>query len=85
MPLTPRYSVAFFQNIGLDVKLADSVLQFAPEILALKEERVKPTGLSAMNYATEPAGLVRLIAKVTVYPEIGKKYYPAIYEKYCRK
>jgi hypothetical protein len=64
----PRYSVAFFQNIGLDVKLADSVLQrmrlavvvlllpanyicaVAPEILALKEERVKPTGLSGKEY-----------------------------------
>ena len=68
-PSTPRYSVAFFQNIGLDVKLADAVLQcmvtlavivllspahqlcaVAPEVLALKEERVKPTGLSGKEY-----------------------------------
>ena len=69
MPSTPRYSVAFFQNIGLDVKLAESVLErmrfwssccyplpdylcvaVAPEVLALKEERVKPTGLSGEDY-----------------------------------
>ena len=35
----PRYSVPFFQNIAQELRLAESVLDFPPEVLKLKEQR----------------------------------------------
>jgi isopenicillin N synthase-like dioxygenase len=36
---TPRYSVPFFQNIGLHVRLAERIIQFPTEILDLKDAK----------------------------------------------
>ncbi|THH17296.1 hypothetical protein EW146_g3500 [Bondarzewia mesenterica] len=64
---TPRYSIPFFQNIGQNLRLSESVLQFPPEVLKLKEERGEPATTASANfseYDREPSGLVQLIGRV---------------------
>ncbi|KAF5376263.1 hypothetical protein D9615_008523 [Tricholomella constricta] len=62
-PALPRYSVPFFQNISLDVKLAEKTLEFPPEILKLKEGRGKVAATDSVNFSEfdrEPSGQVGL-------------------------
>jgi len=82
---TPRYSVPFFQSIGLDVQLADNVLEFSPEILKLKERRetVVPTeSVNMAEFDREPAGMVLLISRIKSHPDVAQKHYPELFEKY---
>ncbi|KZV73418.1 Clavaminate synthase-like protein [Peniophora sp. CONT] len=81
----PRYSVPFFQNISQDLKLADSVLDFPPEVLKLKEERGDFGPIESVNY-TEfdklPTGLVALIGRVKSHPDVAQRHYPDMFKQY---
>ncbi|KAG6331842.1 hypothetical protein ID866_7245 [Astraeus odoratus] len=64
---TPRYSVPFFQNISLDARLADEILDFPEEILKLKDLRGDPAQTDSVNFSEfnrEPSGKVNLIGRV---------------------
>ncbi|KAJ7232661.1 hypothetical protein B0H12DRAFT_1192298 [Mycena haematopus] len=79
----PRYSVPFFQNIGLDVKLTDHVLEFPPEILALRDARGKVGATDSVNFTEfdrEPSGRVNLIGRVKSHPDVAARHYPALFK-----
>jgi isopenicillin N synthase-like dioxygenase len=81
---TPRYSVALLQNIGLGVRLADSVLDFPPEVLKLGDARGNIGATDSINFSEfdrEPSGQVHLIGRVKSHPEVGERYYPDIFKK----
>ncbi|KAF7790079.1 hypothetical protein EIP86_001029 [Pleurotus ostreatoroseus] len=63
---TPRYSIPFFQMITQDLVIGKSVLDFPPEILALKEARgnVQSDSVNYKEYKELPAGEVALIGRV---------------------
>ncbi|KAF5376219.1 hypothetical protein D9615_008509 [Tricholomella constricta] len=84
-PTLPRYSVPFFQNISLDVKLAEKTLEFPPEILKLKEGRGKVAATDSVNFSEfdrEPSGQVGLIGRVKSHPDVAQQHYPALFKKY---
>jgi isopenicillin N synthase-like dioxygenase len=79
---SPRYSVPFFQNIGLDIKLAEHVLQFPPEILALRDARGEPAKTDSVNFTEfdqEPSGKVNLIGRVKSHPDVAQRHYPELF------
>ncbi|KDR66376.1 hypothetical protein GALMADRAFT_1158917 [Galerina marginata CBS 339.88] len=81
---TPRYSVPFFQNIGLHVKLSEHILTFPPEILAFKANRGKVVATDSVNFTEfdrEPSGRVNLIGRVKSHPDAGKIHYPELYKE----
>ncbi|KAF8710152.1 hypothetical protein AX14_013350, partial [Amanita brunnescens Koide BX004] len=64
---TPRYSIPFFQNISLDIRLVDHVLDFSPDILKLQDQRGKAGATESVNFTEfdrEPSGKVNLIGRV---------------------
>ncbi|KAF8882718.1 hypothetical protein BD779DRAFT_1663273 [Infundibulicybe gibba] len=72
---TPRYSVPFFQNISLTIKLVDEVLEFPEEILQLREKRGLVGETDSVNFSEfdrEPSGQVNLIGRVKSHPDVGK-------------
>ncbi|KAJ7071364.1 hypothetical protein C8F01DRAFT_1110228 [Mycena amicta] len=80
----PRYSVPFFQNIGLDVRLMDHVLDFPPEILKLRDARgtVRPTeSVNFTEFDREPSGRVNLIGRVKSHPDVAQRHYPELFEQ----
>ncbi|PFH45532.1 hypothetical protein AMATHDRAFT_158911 [Amanita thiersii Skay4041] len=82
---TPRYSVPFFQNIGLDVRLADHVLDFPPEILELKKARGDVALTDSVNFTEfdrEPSGKVNLIGRVKSHPDVASRHYPDLFRVY---
>ncbi|KAJ3504536.1 hypothetical protein NLJ89_g7883 [Agrocybe chaxingu] len=81
---TPRYSVPFFQNIGLDVRLTDHVLDFPPEILALRDKRGSVAATDSVNFTEfdrEPSGKVNLIGRVKSHPDVGERHYPELFRQ----
>ncbi|CAA7260833.1 unnamed protein product [Cyclocybe aegerita] len=81
---TPRYSVPFFQNIGLDVRLTDHVLNFSPEILALRDKRGYVAATDSVNFSEfdrEPSGKVNLIGRVKSHPDVGERHYPKLFRQ----
>ncbi|KAH6885609.1 iron/ascorbate oxidoreductase [Coprinopsis sp. MPI-PUGE-AT-0042] len=63
----PRYSVPFFQNISLTVRLAEEVLEFPDEILKLRDARGNVGATDSVNFTEfnrEPSGKVNLIGRV---------------------
>jgi len=82
---TPRYSVPFFQNISLNARLADEVLDFPPEILQLKELRGDPVQTESVNFTEfdrEPSGKVNLIGRVKSHPDVAERHYPELFKRY---
>jgi len=80
---TPRYSVPFFQNIGLDVRLAERVLTFPPEILALRDSRGQAGATDSVNFSEfdkEPSGKVNLIGRVKSHPDVAEIHYPELFK-----
>ncbi|KAG2074738.1 Clavaminate synthase-like protein [Suillus decipiens] len=82
---TPRYSVPFFQNISLNARLADEVLDFPSEILQLKQLRGDPVQTDSVNFAEfdrEPSGKVNLIGRVKSHPDVAQRHYPDLFVQY---
>ncbi|TFK65259.1 Clavaminate synthase-like protein [Pluteus cervinus] len=82
---TPRYSVPFFQNIGLGKRLTDVDLQFPPEILKLRDARgdVAPTdSVNFSEFDREPSGRVNLIGRVKSHPDVAERHYPELFKQY---
>ncbi|VDC06641.1 unnamed protein product [Peniophora sp. CBMAI 1063] len=81
----PRYSVPFFQNIAQNLRLADSILEFPPEVLKLKEQRGDFGPIDSVNY-TEfdklPTGLVALIGRVKSHPDVAQRHYPDMFKQF---
>jgi len=81
---TPRYSVPFFQNIGLTIKLTDEILKFPPEILSLRDERGKVAATDSVNFSEfdkEPSGRVNLIGRIKSHPDVGERHYPDLFKQ----
>ncbi|PPQ97239.1 hypothetical protein CVT26_000765 [Gymnopilus dilepis] len=89
---TPRYSVPFFQNIGLETRLTDHILTFPPEILALKDKRGTVAATDSVNFSEfdkEPSGKVNLIGRVkpkseTIprsHPDVAERHYPELFKQ----
>jgi len=81
---TPRYSVPFFQNIGLNTRLTDHVLTFPPEILALKDKRGTVVTTDSVNFSEfdkEPSGKVNLIGRVKSHPDVAERHYPELFKQ----
>jgi len=81
---TPRYSIPFFQYIGLDVRLRDQVLKFPPEIAKLREKRGFVSATDAVNFTEfdrEPSGKVNLIGRVKSHPDVGEQHYPELFKQ----
>jgi len=82
---TSRYSVPFFQNISLNVRLADEVIQFPSEILKLKEERGIAAATDSVNFTEfdrEPSGKVNLIGRVKSHPDVAEIHYPELFKQF---
>ncbi|KAJ7230032.1 hypothetical protein GGX14DRAFT_581999 [Mycena pura] len=80
----PRYSVPFFQNIGLDVKLAERILQFPPEILKLRDARGSVGATDSVNFTEfdrETSGRVNLIGRVKSHPDVAERHYPELFKQ----
>ncbi|KAJ7618681.1 hypothetical protein FB45DRAFT_1033865 [Roridomyces roridus] len=80
----PRYSVPFFQNIGLDVKLTEHVIEFPEEILKLRDERGALAATDSVNFTEfdcEPSGRVNLIGRVKSHPDVAERHYPALFKE----
>ncbi|KAF9526908.1 hypothetical protein CPB83DRAFT_857184 [Crepidotus variabilis] len=81
---TPRYSIPFFQNIGLDKKLTEHVLHFPPEVLAVRDARGKVAATDAVNFSefdNEPSGKVNLIGRVKSHPDVAERHYPELFRQ----
>ncbi|EKM84378.1 hypothetical protein AGABI1DRAFT_104274 [Agaricus bisporus var. burnettii JB137-S8] len=79
---TPRYSVPFFQNISLTIKLVDEVLDFPPEILQLRDKRGTVGATDSVNFTEfdrEPSGHVNLIGRVKSHPDTAVTHYPELF------
>ncbi|EEB95033.1 hypothetical protein MPER_06060 [Moniliophthora perniciosa FA553] len=66
---TPRYSVPYFHNLSLDVRLSDPQyrIQFSEEVLRLRDIRGKLPETDASNYkemTTETFGMASLIGRI---------------------
>ncbi|KAF8157427.1 hypothetical protein K438DRAFT_1861527 [Mycena galopus ATCC 62051] len=80
----PRYSVPFFQNIGLDVKLTEHILDFPPEILKLRDARGSVGATDSVNFTEfdrEPSGRVNLIGRVKSHPDVAERHYPELFKQ----
>lgn len=82
--LTPRYSVPFFQNIGLEIQLANEILEFPPEISKLLDERGSVAATDSVNFSEfdrEPSGRVNLIGRVKSHPDVAERHYPELFKQ----
>jgi len=82
---TPRYSIPFFQNIGLDIRLADHILNFSPDMLKRKDERGTVVVTESVNFTEfdrEPSGKVNLIGRVKSHPDVAQRHYPDLFKLY---
>ncbi|TFL00454.1 Clavaminate synthase-like protein [Pterulicium gracile] len=81
---SPRYSVPFFQNISLNIKLADNVLEFPQEIRALRDARGNVGKTDSVNFTEfdrEPSGRVNLIGRVKSHPDVAERHYPQLFKE----
>ncbi|KAJ7591383.1 hypothetical protein C8J56DRAFT_935363 [Mycena floridula] len=81
---TPRYSVPFFHNISLDVKVGDKehTLTFPPEILKLRDERGSVAATDSVNFTefgSETSGKVNLIGRIKSHPDVAIRHYPDLF------
>ncbi|KAL0565873.1 hypothetical protein V5O48_016140 [Marasmius crinis-equi] len=82
----PRFSIAFFSSVGLDVKLAGHDLDFPPEVLNMKAARDKKLGVSGefafSEKDNELSGEVVLTRKLRSHADVAEKFYPKLFPKY---
>uniref|UniRef100_A0A0W0F2Y9 Putative Clavaminate synthase-like protein n=1 Tax=Moniliophthora roreri TaxID=221103 RepID=A0A0W0F2Y9_MONRR len=83
---TPRYSVPYFHNLSLDVRLSDPqhCIQFSKEVLRLRDIRGKLPETDASNYkemTTETFGMASLIGRIKSHPDVGAVHYPDLFSK----
>lgn len=83
---SPRYSIPFFHNIGLDVKVTDPayLLNFSEEILKLRDARGKLPATDSVNFpefSTQTSGHVNLVGRVKSHPDVGERHYPALFKQ----
>ncbi|KAJ3564618.1 hypothetical protein NP233_g8178 [Leucocoprinus birnbaumii] len=82
---TPRYSVPFFQNISLQIRLADEILDnFPPDVLSLRDKRGTVSATDSVNFSEfdrEPSGRVNLIGRVKSHPDTAVIHYPELYKE----
>lgn len=83
---TARYSIPFFHNISLDVKIgeADHVLKFPDSILKLRDERGSLAATDSVNFSefgTETSGQVNLIGRVKSHPDVAERHYPDLFKQ----
>ncbi|KDQ17215.1 hypothetical protein BOTBODRAFT_648452 [Botryobasidium botryosum FD-172 SS1] len=79
-----RYSIPFFQNISLTVRLGEMRLDLPDHILKLKEARGgtgKTESVNFSEYASEPSGLVSLIGRIKSHPDVGERHYPKLFRQ----
>jgi len=77
----PRYSVPFFQMIGQEVRLGESVLKMPAKIMELKNARGQGGLTESVNfseYGSEQAGHVQLIGRIKSHPDVGERHYPKL-------
>ncbi|KAJ3768205.1 iron/ascorbate oxidoreductase [Lentinula raphanica] len=84
---SPRYSVPFFHNIALDVRVRDPKyeIEFPPEILELRDERGSLSQTDSVNYSefeTQPSGMVQLMGRVKSHPDVAQRHYPALFQRF---
>ncbi|KAJ8096320.1 hypothetical protein PM082_011476 [Marasmius tenuissimus] len=83
----PRYSVPFFHNIDMCVRMGDREkygLEFSEEILRLRDARGTLGNTDSVNYSeflTEPSGKVQLVGRVKSHPDVGERHYPELFKK----
>ncbi|KAK7031095.1 hypothetical protein VNI00_013699 [Paramarasmius palmivorus] len=83
---TPRYSVPYFHNLSLDVKLCETQhqLKFPEKILRLREARGELPETDAANYKemmTETFGMSSLIGRIKSHPDVAAAHYPELFAK----
>ncbi|KAK0213384.1 hypothetical protein DFS33DRAFT_1288721 [Desarmillaria ectypa] len=83
---SPRYSIPFFHNIGLDVKVTDPeyILNFPEEILQLRDARGKLPDTDSVNFpefSTQTSGHVNLVGRVKSHPDVAERHYPALFKQ----
>ncbi|KAF6760261.1 iron/ascorbate oxidoreductase [Ephemerocybe angulata] len=81
---SPRYSVPFFQNISLTIRLTEEVLEFPPEILKLRDSRGTVASTDSVNFSEfnkEPSGRVNLIGRIKSHPDVGEIHYPKLFKE----
>ncbi|KAF8916668.1 hypothetical protein CPB85DRAFT_1374548 [Mucidula mucida] len=74
---SPRYSVPFFHNIGLDV--------LPSQILALRDKRGQIADTDSVNFSefgTEPYGYVNLVGRVKSHPDVAEQHYHNLFKRY---
>jgi len=82
---TARYSIPFFQNISLQARLANEVLDFPADILELKAQRGDPAATDSVNFGEfdrEPSGKVSLIGRIKSHPDVAERHYPDLFKQY---
>ncbi|KAJ3717707.1 hypothetical protein C8R42DRAFT_711483 [Lentinula raphanica] len=84
---SPRFSVPFFHNIALDVRVRDPEyeIEFPPEILKLRNERGSLSQTDSVNYSefeSQPSGMVQLMGRVKSHPDVAQRHYPALFQKF---
>ncbi|KAF5348157.1 hypothetical protein D9756_010755 [Leucocoprinus leucothites] len=80
----PRFSVPFFRGISPQIRLADEVLDFPPEILKLRSQRGTVAATDSINFSEfdrEPSGKVSLIGRVKSHPETAEIHYPELFKE----
>ncbi|KAL0577047.1 hypothetical protein V5O48_004927 [Marasmius crinis-equi] len=84
----PRYSVPFFHNIDMCVRMGDREkwgLEFSEEILRLRDSRGKLANTDSVNYSeflTEPSGKVQLVGRVKSHPDVAERHYPEVFKQF---
>ncbi|GAW01097.1 Clavaminate synthase-like protein [Lentinula edodes] len=80
-----RYSVPFFSNVSMYVRLADADPQFPQEVWEMYKARQRkldrPVNWVYSNMDKQLAGLTRLTYKVKNHPEMGMKYHPVFFRE----
>ncbi|KAF9029538.1 Clavaminate synthase-like protein [Hymenopellis radicata] len=84
---SPRYSVPFFHNIGLDVRVSDKQyqLEFPSQILDLRDKRGQTADTDSVNFSefgTEPSGHVNLVGRIKSHPDVAEQHYHALFKRY---
>ncbi|KAG7094433.1 hypothetical protein E1B28_008032 [Marasmius oreades] len=84
----PRYSVPFFHNIDMCVRMGDKEkwrLEFPEHILRLRDARGKLGNTDSINYGeflTEPSGKVQLFGRIKSHPDVGERHYPELFNQF---
>ncbi|KAF5392155.1 hypothetical protein D9757_001390 [Collybiopsis confluens] len=80
-----RYSVPFFTNVSMYVRIADADPQFPQEVWDMYQARQRkldrPVEWMYSRMDKELAGLTRLTYKVKNHPEMGQRHHPVFFQE----